>query len=95
MLEPDPPNTARPSPYRGVSWHRGNRRWRAKIRTHDIHVWLGYFDDPETAARVYDVAAKKLFGDESFYNFPDLNGEPPPGVPLGRIYIRLKEAGVI
>ena len=57
--------------YRGVSWHKGDRRWRVKIKAYGKHHYLGNYADPEEAARVYDLAAKRLHGPNAVMNFPD------------------------
>lgn len=51
------------SGYKGVhvSTRRG-RPWRAAIMVNKKSRTLGYFDDPEDAARVYDAEAKRAFG---------------------------------
>jgi hypothetical protein len=59
------------SGYRGVSWHKGNRRWGARImhlkRTHI----LGQYATAEDAARAYDEAARELHGAFARLNFPE------------------------
>lgn len=63
----------RPSPYRGVSWHRG--QWRAKIKVQGHSQHLGCFDSEEKAARAYDYHAQRYHGDRARLNFP------PPAAP--------------
>jgi hypothetical protein len=55
--------------YKGVYSHA--RGWHARIRYLNKRIHLGYFDDPVTAARVYDAAALHLFGHFARPNFPD------------------------
>lgn len=58
--------------YRGVSISpdRPNRKWRAQI-CHDYRVMLiGRYDTAEEAARAYDEAASRLFGNYARLNFP-------------------------
>mmetsp|Transcript_10750 Transcript_10750/g.25135 ORF Transcript_10750/g.25135 Transcript_10750/m.25135 type:complete len:175 (-) Transcript_10750:171-695(-) len=45
------------SRFKGVGWHRGNKKWRVEIRINGKTTSLGYFNDEEEAARKYDVAA--------------------------------------
>ena len=61
--------------YKGV--FRDNRRDKifAKIYLPDGPLWLGYFDDEESAARAYDYEAVKWFREFAHVNFPD---EWPP-----------------
>ncbi len=79
--------------YRGVSWHRTKRKWRVKLKSHGRDLNLGRFDNPETAARVYDCAAILVHGrGEAILNF---DGEPPDEVPLGVIRAQLRNLGVL
>ncbi len=52
------------SGFKGVLFNPANRRWIARIN-------LGTFDSSEEAARAYDEAIKKLFGDLAEPNFDD------------------------
>lgn len=47
---------------RGVFWHKGGKRWYAKIKVNGRGLYLGMFADKESAAHVYEEAAKKYFG---------------------------------
>ena len=61
------------SKFKGVSWYRRRSRWHAQLRTSvDGHVkqcHLGYFEDEEGAARAYDMAARRYFGEFARTNF--------------------------
>lgn len=54
------PTTSR---FKGVSWHAGDRRWQAKIGVNRQHIYIGEFKDETDAARAYNEAAKKYFGE--------------------------------
>lgn len=56
------------SGYKGVSWHKGDRRWRARIRIEGRAKFLGNFISPQDAARAYDEAAKKVQGEFAVLN---------------------------
>ena len=51
------------SRYKGVSWHRPSRRWRAQIVCDGVHYSLGLYVREEDAAAAYDAKAKELFGE--------------------------------
>lgn len=58
------------SSYKGVCWHSGHNRWHAKIKIHQHVRHLGYFPDEIAAACAYDAAARELFGEHAYLNFP-------------------------
>jgi hypothetical protein len=45
--------------------------WRATITINRKSIYLGVFSTPEEAARAYDRAAVKYFGEFRLLNFPD------------------------
>lgn len=55
------------SGYKGVSWHRRERRWRSEIYVNHRNIHLGYFDDPYDAHLAYCKAADKYFGEFACY----------------------------
>lgn len=57
------------SRFKGVFWARDRKLWRAMIRVENILIHLGQFEVEETAARAYDTAAQKYFGEFSCTNF--------------------------
>lgn len=65
------------SVYKGVGRNtytsvRGWRKWVAKIRVNKHLLWLGTFDTEADAARAYDCAAQKHFGEFARPNFPEV-----------------------
>lgn len=51
------------SGYKGVCWLKQNRKWLAKIVVNYDAKSLGYFNSKKDAARAYNIAAKKYFGE--------------------------------
>lgn len=58
------------SKFRGVRWHVKDRKWHARISVNGESFYLGMFADEIKAARAYDVAARKYFGEFACPNFP-------------------------
>lgn len=58
------------SEYLGVSFRVDRGRWRANIRANGKQKHLGYFDNEIDAAKAYDQASLKYFGEFSRLNFP-------------------------
>jgi hypothetical protein len=56
--------------YKGVSFASREKKWRTTIGVNMKKIHIGYFDDAELAARAYDEAAKKYFGEFARLNFP-------------------------
>lgn len=56
--------------YKGVYYHKGRGKWSSKIKCKGKHIFIGWFDDEESAARAYDEKAKELFGEFACLNFP-------------------------
>ncbi len=58
--------------FRGVSWQGERSMWRSKIKDY----WLGKFEDRETAARAYDIAARLIYKTQARLNFPNEPEDP-------------------
>jgi hypothetical protein len=62
---------------KGVTFAKGKNRWRASIVANGSRIHLGYFRDPRDAAKAYDAAAKKYFGEFAYLNLSqDIRLEP-------------------
>lgn len=59
------------SRFRGVSWTTARGKWHAQIRHNNQLHHLGHFEDETDAARAYDEAALRLFGEFAFQNLSE------------------------
>lgn len=50
------------SGYKGVSWSKIMKKWKAQIRNGITNMVIGYFDSPEQAHEAWKVAAIKVHG---------------------------------
>lgn len=57
------------SGYKGVSWEKQTKKWRAQVMCDRKIFYLGCYDKKEDAAKVYDAKAKELFGEFANTNF--------------------------
>jgi len=62
--------TGTSSQYKGVCWYKNYNKWKAQINVNGKKKHLGYFINPIDAARAYDRAALKYFGEYANLNFP-------------------------
>jgi hypothetical protein len=58
------------SRFKGVYLHARSGKWAVKIKRDGKFYWLGYHADEEVAARKYDEAARRIFGEFACLNFP-------------------------
>lgn len=61
----------RTSVFKGVCWHKLGRKWLVQLTRFGTRHYLGLFEDEVVAAKVYDEAAKAIFGPFAKLNFPD------------------------
>lgn len=57
------------SQYKGISYHKGRKKWYARITVDGKDVHVGSYESETEAARAYDNAAKKHFGEFARLNF--------------------------
>jgi hypothetical protein len=56
------------SRYKGVTWHKGVRKWQAAIMVGAKSHYLGCFASETDAALAYNAAALQFFGSRAFLN---------------------------
>ena len=58
------------SEYKGVFWHKKDKRWYAQIHPDYTGIHLGSFQEEVDAAKAYDAKAIELYGEFAYLNFP-------------------------
>lgn len=56
------------SKFKGVSYSKSDKKWKAGIEVNGKGINLGHFKEEKDAARAYNAAAKKFFGDIAYQN---------------------------
>ena len=51
------------SGFKGLTWHKGSKKWTVRITKNYKRVHVGYFTDVIEAAQAYNLAATKYFGE--------------------------------
>lgn len=64
-------NTPGDVDYRGLSWSKEMQKWHAQIQVAGRVYNLGYHSNPETAALLYDAAAREHHGARARCNFDE------------------------
>ena len=64
-------NTPGDIDYRGLSWSKEMQKWHAQIQVAGRVYNLGYHSNPETAALLYDAAAREHHGARARCNFDE------------------------
>ncbi len=64
------------SQYKGVCWCITYNKWVVRITVNKQKKFLGYFHDEVFAAKMYDRAARKHFGEFALCNF-EVKPKPP------------------
>lgn len=63
------PNLNTTSQFKGVSWDKQRKKWKAYIYLNGKLKHLGYWDIEEVAALRYDMIAIREYGEFAFLNF--------------------------
>lgn len=69
-----PPNAASTTGYKGVTFHRASRKYRAYVNAEKGRggqIGLGYYGTAKEAARVHDGASRLLSHGRGYLNFPE------------------------
>ena len=59
------------SVFKGIYWHKQNHKWCAHIKAEGKSIYLGTYDSETEAAKAYDKAAHKYFGEYANLNLPE------------------------
>ena len=59
------------SKYKGVTYRKSSGKWLAMISLNSRQIFLGSFEDEAQAAKAYDRAAKKHYGEFARLNFKE------------------------
>jgi len=62
------------SGFKGVDWHKNNKKYRARINVCNKEIHIGFFVSKIEAAKAYDEKAKELHGKFARLNFPEFYG---------------------
>ena len=54
--------------YKGVTFDQSKNMWRASLQVEKRNITIGLFKDEQEAARAYNRAARKQFGDMAYQN---------------------------
>lgn len=64
-------NRKKKSKYKGVTWHKGMRKWMASSSIGKVNKFLGYYDNELNAARAYDQHILS-YGNHKLLNFKNI-----------------------
>lgn len=56
--------------YKGISWHKRQEKWNVRIRIMGESYYFGCFESDVEAAKIYDCAARRIYGKNARLNFP-------------------------
>lgn len=74
------------SKYKGVTFHRRQKRFIARVTINGKRLHLGSFINEIDAAKAYDEAAKKYYGKYACLNFPPQQKQKGLKLILCRVY---------
>ena len=57
------------SGFKGVTWQEEAKKWQARIQKNGCPEYLGLYFCIVKAAKAYDIAARRLFGEFAYLNF--------------------------